>query len=180
MKNVLSFGDVINNNTKEIIGKALHIRGKPLLEIGKVTYEPPRYRGDQINYFDSNSRKCFHENLAIDNVFIMEMLSRMPNIYESVEFNDNVLSKFCEQLGNYAIKNEMILDLKDIKAIRIIENKTYKYHNIIIVNKQIEKILRLKEFDDIIEVSNLKRGIKSEQLEKINKLRKENSLPLIS
>ena len=38
MKNVLSFGDVIDNITKEIIGKTLHVRGKPLLEIGKVTY----------------------------------------------------------------------------------------------------------------------------------------------
>ena len=180
LKNVLSFGDVNDNITKEVIGKVPKIRGKPLLEIGKVTHEPPRYRGNIINYFDANSRKRFHKDLAIDNIFIMEMLLKVPKLYESVEFNDNVLSKFCGQLGNDAITNEMMFDLSNIRAIRINENGTDKYHNIIIVDKETEKLLRLKEVDDIIEISNLKRGIKREHLEKINKLRKENSLPLIS
>ena len=180
LKNVLSFGDVKDNITKEVIGKVPKIRGKPLLEIGEVTHEPPRYRGDKINYFEANSRKCFHKDLAIDNIFIMEMLLKTPKLHESVEFNDNVLSKFCGQLGNYAITNEMMFDLNNIRTIRINENGTDKYHNIIIVDKETEKLLRLKEVDDIIEMSNLKRGIKREQLDKINKLRKENSLPLIS
>lgn len=180
LKNVLSFGDVKDNITKEVIGKVPKIRGKPLLEIGKVTHEPPRYRGSKINYFEANSRKCFHKDLAIDNIFIMEMLLKVPKLNESVEFNDNVLSKFCGQLGYYAITNEMMFDLSNIRAIRINENGTDKYHNIIIVDKETEKLLRLKEVDDIIEISNLKRGIKREHLEKINKLRKENSLPLIS
>lgn len=110
----------------------------------------------------------------------MEMILKVPNLYESVEFNDNVLSKFCGQLGNYAITNEMMFDLSNIRAIRRNENGTDKYDNIIIVDKKTEKLLKLEEVDDIIEISNLKRGIKREHLEKINKLRKENSLPLIS
>jgi len=179
LKNVLSFSDIKDNITKEVIGKIPKIRGKPLLEIGKVTHETPMYRGNKINYFESNSRKSFHKELAIDNIFILNLLLKMPNEYESVEFNDNVLSKFCGQLGNYAITNEMIFDLSNMRAIRINENGTDKYHNIIIVDKATEKLLRLKEVDDIIEISNLTRGMKREQLEKVNKLRKENRLPLI-
>lgn len=96
------------------------------------------------------------------------------------QFNDNVLSKFCAQLGKYAITNELMFNLDNINVIKINENKPGKYDNIIIVNGRIEKLLRIREVDDIIEISNLKRGITKAQLEKINKLRKENSLPLIS
>ena len=180
LKNVLSFSAIIDNVTKEKIGENPNIRGKPLLEIGKVNYNFKRCCGDDINYFESNSRKRIHKEIGIDNIFILGVLLKMPNLYESVEFNDNILSKFCGQLGNYAITNEMIFDIKNVRAIKIIENGSSKYNNIIIVDRKVEKLLRLKEVDDIIEISNLKRGIKSEQLEKINKLRKENSLPLIS
>lgn len=73
-----------------------------------------------------------------------------------------------------------MFDLGNINAIKINENKPGKYDNIIIVNEKMKNLIRIKEVDDIIEISNLKRGITKLQLEKINKLRKENSLPLIS
>lgn len=82
-----------------------------------------------------------------------------------------MISKFCGQLGKYAITN--------IKPIKIKENGTDKYDNIIIVNSKVEKLLRLKEVDAITEISNLIKGVKQEQLEEINNIRKENSLPLI-
>ena len=108
------------------------------------------------------------------------MLLKIPDINESVEFNDNVLSKFCAQLGKYAFTNELMFDLGNINAIKINENKPGKYDNIIIVNEKMKNLIRIREVDDIIEISNLKSGITKLQLEKINKLRKENSLPLIS
>ena len=180
LKNVLSFSDIKDDITKEVIGKAPNIRGQPILEIGNINYTPIYCSNNEYNYFKSNSRKFIHKNLEIDNLFVLELLLKNPNLNESVEFNDNVLSKFCAQLGKYAITNELMFNLGNIKAIRINENKPSKYNNIIIVNKRIEKLLRIREVDDIIEISNLKRGITKIQLEKINKLRKENSLPLIS
>ena len=172
MKDVLTYKNGSEN-------KIPFIRGKPLVEIGKVKHNAPRYKGDKINYFEEKSRKHFYKELEIDNLFIMERLLKNPKKYESVEFNDNVISKFCGQLGKYAITNNQIFDIIDIKPIKIKENGTDKYDNIIIVNSKVEKLLRLKEVDDIIEISNLIKGVKQEQLEKINKIRKENSLPLI-
>lgn len=172
MKDVLTYKSGSEN-------KIPFIRGKPLVEIGKVKYEAPRYKGDKINYFEEKSREHFYKKLEIDNIFIIEKILRNPMKYESVEFNDNVISKFCGQLGRYAITNNQIYDVLNIKPIKIKENGTDKYDNIIIVNNKIEKLLRLKEVDDIIEILNLIKGVKYEQLEKINKIRKENSLPLI-
>ena len=172
MKDVLTYGNGSDN-------KIPFIRGKPLVEIGKVKHNAPRYRGDKINYFEEKSRKQFYKELEIDNLFIIEKILRNPKKYESVEFNDNVISKFCGQLGKYAITNNQIFDITNMKPTRIKENGTDKYDNIIIVNSKVEKLLRLKEVDDIIEISNLIKGVKHEQLEKINNIRKENSLPLI-
>lgn len=172
MKDVLTYENGSEN-------KIPVIRGKPLVEIGKVKYKEPRYKGNTINYFDQKSRKHFYKALEIENLFVMERLLKNPKIYESVEFNDNVISKFCGQLGKYAITNNQIFDIANVKTIRIKENGTDKYDNIIIVNSKIEKILKLREVDDIIEISNLIKGVTKEQLEKINKIRKENSLPLI-
>ena len=172
MKDVLTYKNGSDN-------KIPFIRGKPLVEIGKVKHNAPRYRGDKINYFEEKSRKQFYKEFEIDNLFIIEKILRISKKYESVEFNDNVISKFCGQLGKYAITNNQIFDITNMKPTRIKENGTDKYDNIIIVNSKVEKLLKLKEVDDIIEISNLIKGVKQEQLEKINNIRKENSLPLI-
>lgn len=172
MKNVLTY----KNGSED---KVPFIRGKPLIEIGKISHKAPRYKGNKINYFKENSRKTFYKRLNIDNLFMLDRLLKSPNYNESVEFNDNVLSKFCGQLGKYAITNELMFDLKNIKALKINETGTNKYDNIIIVNSKVEKLLRLREVDDIIRISNLIKGVKEEQLRQINMLRKENSLPLI-
>lgn len=172
MKDVLTYKNGSEN-------KVPFIRGKPLVEIGKVEHNAPKYRGDKINYFEEKSRKQFHKKLEINNLFIIDKLLKNPMKYESVEFNDNVISKFCGQLGKYAITNNQIFDIINMKPIKIKQNGTNKYDNIIIVNSKVEKLLKLRKVDDIIEISNLIKGVKNEQLEKINKIRKENSLPLI-
>lgn len=118
LKNVLKISSSSNNlknGKNEIIP---FIRGKPLMEIGKVTHEPPRYKGNKINYFEINSRKRFHKKLSLENQYILDWLLKMPMKYESVEFNDNILSKFCGQLGKYAITNKLILDINNIKIVK--------------------------------------------------------------
>ena len=180
LKNVLSFSDIKDNITKEVIGKTPKIRGEPILEIGNINNIPLFCSNEEYNYFEANSRNNIHKSLGIDNLFVLEMLLKIPDLNESVEFNDNVLSKFCAQLGKYAYTNELMFDLGNINAIKIDENKPGKYDNIIIVNEKMKNLIRIREVDDIIEISNLKRGITKLQLEKINKLRKENSMPLIS
>ena len=172
MKNVLTFKDGSKN-------KIPFIRGKPLIEIGKTSHKAPRYKGNSINYFSEKSRNTFYKGLKTINLFVLEKIVNNPMYYESVEFNDNVISKFCGQLGKYGITKSYMYDISDIKPIRIIENGTDKYDNIIIVNSKVEQLLKLRECDDMVKISNLIKGVNYKQLEKINKIRKENSLSLI-
>ena len=181
-KNVLSVDNKENNNNF-IINKyeknLYYIRGKPIIPIGKISYEEPRYRGNKINYYQEKSRKLFHKNLELDNLFVLNKMLYRPSYNETVEFNDNVISRFCGQLGKYEITKKLMFDINNISAIRIKDNGSDKYDNIIIVENKVKTLIKIKEADDIIELSMLKKGLTLEQLEKINKLRKENSLSLI-
>ena len=175
--------EVKNNFITKKYGKEKqlpYIRGKPLIPIGRIAYNEPRYKGNKINYFKENSRKMFHKSLEIQNLFVLEKLVMIPKYHETVEFNDNSISKFCGQLGKYAITNTPIFDLTNLSIIKINKNKGNKYNNIMLVQKKVEKLINIKEMDDMIEMSRLKRGLTSEQLRKINIIRKENNLSSIS
>lgn len=182
-RKVLDIDDDYYENNNFIINKygknLIFIRGKPIIPIGKISYEEPRYRGNKINYYQDNSRKSFHKKLELDNLFVMNKLLYNPMYYETIEFNDNVISKFCGQQGKYGITNKLIFDLRNISVIKIKDNGSDKYDNIFIVENKVKKLIKLEEVDDIIELSILKKGLTLEQLEKINSIRKENSLSLI-
>lgn len=156
-----------------------YIRGKPLIPIGRIEYEEPRYRGNKINYFEEKSREKFHKSLKIQNLFILERLVKTPMYQETVELNDNSISKFCGQLGKYSITNRPIYDLTNLSIIKINENDGNKYDNIMLVTNKIKKLIIIKETDDMIELSRLKSGLTNEQLSKINLIRKENNLSSI-
>ncbi len=184
-KDVLSFNkkNDTNNyieNTYSKIGLLPYIRGKPIIPIGYVKYSKAKYKGNKVNYFDGKNRELFHKELKIENIFVLWNILKNPYYDETVEFNDNILSKFCGQYGKYAITNQTIYNFKEIEIIRK-NNKLYdnKYNNLIIVNKQIKKLLTIEKVDDIIEMERLTVGTNIEQLGKINKIRKENNLSLI-
>ena len=168
-------------------GKTLpYIRGKPMIPVGSISNIQPRYKGDRINYFDEKSRKTFHENLQIINLYVMEQLMLKPLYHQSVQLNDNVLSKFCGQLGNYAITGKMIFNFNNIAIIRkniAIIRKNFqsgdKYDNILIVEKKVKELIELKGVDDFVVIERMKKGLTLDAINKINILRKENSLPLI-
>lgn len=177
---VLTFDEDINedNFVVKTYGKKIpYIRGKPLALIEKVKYQEPRYKGNNIDYYDSKSRDKFHKELKIKNLYIIEIILKNPYLNETVEFNDNVISKFCGQLGKYAFTNKMILDISNLKIVKR-KNTPFnnKYDNIILVEKKVKELIEKKEVDDLIEMIRLKKGLTSKQLEEINIIRKENNL----
>lgn len=65
---VLTFDEDINedNFVVKTYGKEIpYIRGKPLALIEKVKYQEPRYKGNNIDYYDSKSRDKFYKELKI-------------------------------------------------------------------------------------------------------------------
>lgn len=183
-----NLSDVLISNNKvkqsdfitKTYGKDLpYVRGKPIITIGSIKFIAPRYKGDYVNYFKEKSRINFYKNLGLDNVFILNKLTMNPMYYETVEFNDNVISKFCGQYGKYAITNQLIYDLTNCKAIKKNLKGNDKYDNILIVENKVKELIELKGVDDMKKIDRMKKGLTSEQIKKINILRKENSLPLI-
>lgn len=177
---VLTFDEDINedNFVVKTYGKKIpYIRGKPLALIEKVKYQEPRYKGNNIDYYDSKSRDKFYKELKIKNPYIIEVILKNPYLNETVEFNDNVISKFCGQLGKYAFTNKIILDISNLKVVKK-KNTPFnnKYDNIILVEKKVKELIEKKEVDDLIEMIRLKKGLTSKQLEEINIIRKENNL----
>lgn len=120
----------------------------------------------------------FKKKLQIENEFMIGIILKYPYMDEAVEFNDNIIPKFCEQLGKFRFIEKYIYDMRDFNVVRKVNNGSDKYDNIIIVNNQVAKLLKIKG-DDIIENDRYKKGIKMEQLVKINLIRKENNQSLI-
>ena len=184
LSDVLTYSNEVKENdyitNKYGNGRKLpYIRGKPIIPIGRINYNPERYRGNKINYFKEENRNLFHKKLEITNLFVLNTIVNNPNYNQTVEFNDNVISKFCGQLGKYAITNKPVFNISNMCAMKIKTNGNNKYDNIIIVESKVKKLIELQGVDDIIELYKLKRGFTIEQLEKINEIRKENNLPLI-
>ena len=180
---VLSFKDCLNSVklSKKYCkdNKPLFtIRENTLIPIGNIKHNLMKYRGNKINYFDSNTRKYFHKELQIMNEYIIDKLLENPYMDETVEFNDNIIPVFCGQLGKYKITKDYMFNPGNIEVIKIRTNGSNKYNNIIIVNKQVSKLLKIRG-DDIIENMRYTAGLNDAQLSEINKIRKENNLLLI-
>ena len=185
LSDVLTFSDkVIKNDfitNKYGKGKPLpYIRGKPLIPIERIEFKSIHFRNQSINYFDEYDRKRIHKNLKIINLFILTKLVNKPLYGKSVELNDIIISKFCGNLGKYSISNKLILDIKNLYVTKINNKKDYKYDNILLVEEQVKNLIELRECDDMVILSRLTEGLTRLQLKKINIIRKENSLPLIS
>ena len=180
---VLTFDENLKeeNFVVKTYGKKLPcIRGTPLAPIEKINYQEPRYRGNKIDYYDSKLRKTFYQELKLDNLYIIEEILKNHYLNETVEFNDNVISRFCGQLGKYAFTNKMILNITNLVIVKIKNNNfNNNYDNILLVEKKVKVLIEKKEVDDMIEMDRLKKGLTSEQLMKINRIRKENNLPAI-
>ena len=184
-KNILKYDNKTNNDCfiirKYGNGKKLpYIRGKPIIPIGRIEYSQPKYKGENINYFNEHSRNTFHKKLNLDNSFIINDILDNPYLKQSVEFNDNVISKFCGQYGKYAITGQIILNMKNCVAIS--KNKFTKhdnYNNIILVESKVANIIEKVVGDDMLENYWIKREFSPEQLKQINAIRKRNKMLVI-
>lgn len=177
---VLTFNEKIgdDNFIVKTYGKEIpYIRGKPLALIEKIKYQEPKYKGNKIDYYSSESREMFYKELKIINFYMIEEILKNSYLNETVEFNDNIISKFCGQLGKYAFTNKMILNISNLKVVKI-KNNTFnnKYDNIILVESKVKELIEKKEVDDMIEMIRCKKGFTSKQLDEINIIRKENNL----
>ncbi len=157
------------------------IRGQPIIPIERIEYDYRTRHNYNFNFYKETSRENFHKQLGIYNEFVIDQILAVPILEESVELNDNVIPRFCGQLGKSYITGNEFWTANSIYVIRKHDCKfSNKYDNIILVESKVFNLIKLKNVEDVVEIERMITGITSKQLEKINNIRKENNLPSIA
>ena len=117
-----------------------------------------------------------HKELEL-NTTIMHKLASNITEFESIEYMDNRISKYTSQYGKCAIL-KTTLEYDEIHCHHKIPKYlggTDKYENLIILHKDIHKLIHAKG-KDIINFYLRKYSLNKEQIDKVNKLRYQAEL----
>ncbi|MGN0475911.1 MAG: HNH endonuclease signature motif containing protein [Ruminococcus sp.] len=140
------------------------------------------YKKSSICKYTKSGREEIHKNLKFDDyvLWAMKQLLYEYQYTESVEFTDNKLSLYSAQYGKCAVLGIM-LDIDDIHCHHKIPKKFGggdNYQNLIIVHKDVHKLIHATKTETICKyfsLLNLDKG----QIKKINSLRKKaNNEPI--
>lgn len=144
-----------------------YINGLHILPFGYVQHSNPQNKPTLVNKYTKLGRSKYN---PID-YKILEYLTCNPVPKRSIEYNQNRISKYIAQKGKCAITGEE-LDLINIHCHHIKPlhcNGDDKYTNLIILHKEIHKIIHMTNTNEIINIIN-KFKIQN-KIDKINELR---------
>lgn len=134
------------------------------------------YKNKLINKYTKEGRVLMHKELEL-NTTIMHKLANNIIEFESIEYMGNRISKYTSQYGKCAIL-KLVLEYDEIHCHHKIPKYlggTDKYDNLIIIHRDIHKLIHAKDKNTInyyLEKYNLNK----EQLDKIDSLRKKAEL----
>jgi RNA-directed DNA polymerase len=175
-------GEIKIRYIKEKYGHSSQLRfvdGHAISPIGYIKNKIPIYKKKIINNYTSQGRNEIHKSLGIDMTIIYQLMSRSEN-EENIELADNMISLYCAQYGKCAITG-IHLELYEISC----HHKTPKnqgggdkYKNLIIVHKDVHRLLHAVETEVINKYLNIIENSKS-MLTKINVIRKKAKLETI-
>ena len=160
-------------------GKSAQIRfvgEKPLIPVGYVQHKNPMWKKRSINKYTKEGREEIHKNLSVD-MTILHALMRVSDKSRSIEFMDNRLSLYAAQHGKCAVSG-IVLAYDEIHCHHRIPKEnggTDKYQNLTIVHCIVHKLIHATTQSTISNCLN-SLNLNSQQLQKLNKLRKEADL----
>lgn len=164
----------------ERYGKSKELRfinGVPLVPIGYVQHRVPLHKKAVVNKYTAEGRKEIHKQLETVDIERVHELMRNPISNETVEFNDNCVSLFVAQRGKCAIC-KLPLTLENMRCVRKIPKSCGgddKYNNLIIVHKEMERLIKSQDNKEIKRILN-KYKLESNQRRKVNTIRKNAGL----
>lgn len=164
----------------ERYGKSKELRfinGVPLVPIGYVQHRVPLHKKAVVNKYTAEGRKEIHKQLETVDIERVHELMRNPISNETVEFNDNCVSLFVAQRGKCAIC-KLPLTLENMRCVRKIPKSCGgddKYNNLIIVHKEMERLIKSQDSKEIKRILN-KYKLESNQRRKVNTIRKNAGL----
>ena len=166
-----------------VTGKSKQVRylsGQIVVPLGYVKHKIPLQVSNEVNKYTSEGRKAIHKNINHININILRQLMENPEPKASIEYNDNMLSLYSAQKGKCKISGNY-LELEDIYCHHIVPKEsggTDEYKNLIIVHKDIHRLLHSSDNDEIERIIK-KFNLNILQIEKINKFRHKLCLELI-
>ncbi|MHB8061761.1 MAG: group II intron reverse transcriptase/maturase [Ruminiclostridium sp.] len=175
----LSRNGIATGYIKEQYGKSKALRfcnGTPIVPILFVKHKSPMYKKACICSYTPAGRKEMHKPLGID-MSILHRLMRSSVVYSSVEYVDNRISLYAAQYGRCAITGEQ-LAFEDIHCHHIIPVKlggNDRYQNLIIIHKEIHKLIHATQKDTIDKYLS-EFQLSKTMLKKLNKLREKAQL----
>lgn len=142
-----------------------------------VQHRVPLHKKAVVNKYTAEGRKEIHKQLETVDIERVHELMRNPISNETVEFNDNCVSLFVAQRGKCAIC-KLPLTLENMRCVRKIPKSCGgddKYNNLIIVHKEMERLIKSQDNKEIKRILN-KYKLESNQRRKVNTIRKNAGL----
>lgn len=158
----------INNDTKILI-----IRNELMLPITGVHHRNPMNFSQSICNYTAIGREKIHSNLKVISEAELSYIrnNRSPN--DSIEFNDNKISKYIAQYGKCHVLGKLIEYTKIYchRKVPLELGGSDKYSNLVIVDVDVHNLIVETENNAINKLLDILE-LNSDQLAKINKLRK--------
>lgn len=154
--------------------KTYYVQGIALFPTSAVKNKIPLGFTQQTCNYTEEGRKIVHDKLSNEySKRILKYLLNNPVEDESIEYNDNRISLYIAQKGRCAI-TQVTLEIGDIECHHKKPKKSGgndRYENLIIISKNVHKLIHATNQDIINKYLNLVKPNKK-QLKEINKLRK--------
>ncbi len=170
-------GEIKNEYILKHYGKSKQVRficKIPLCPVGYIQTRNPMYKKRSVCKYTPEGRSEIHKNLKFneDVIAIMHMLSRSFDKNRSIEYQDNRISRYAGQYGKCAVTGRVLwideIHCHHIKPVSM--GGTDDYFNLVIVHKDVHRLIHSTNFETISSYKNLLKPTKS-MFSKINKYR---------
>lgn len=170
-------GEISRSYIREHYGSTEQLRficDEPFCPVGYIQTKNPMYKKVKICKYTVEGREEIHKNLKFSKsvIDVLHLLGKQQLYDKSIEYYDNRISLFAAQYGKCAVTGkEMWID--EIHCHHKLPKHlggTDEYSNLVIVHKEIHKLIHATSVDTINAILNLIMPTKI-MLDKINTLR---------
>lgn len=145
----------------------------PMCPVSFIQTKAPLYKKKEICKYTKDGRERIHQNLKFD-ITVLLMLMHEESANRSIEYMDNRLSLWAAQYGRCAVTGEFLWidEIHCHHKIPLKNGGNDKYHNLVIVHKNVHKLIHATNPDIIQKYLDLVKPTVT-MLKKINKLREK-------
>lgn len=170
-------GEIASKFILEKYGKSQQLRwigNRVIIPVSYVQHEFPKYKRREVNKYVMKDDREYSVPNSI-NFEIIKYLMENAYKWESIEFADNMLSRYIAQKGNCAVLHKPLylhnMECHHIKPRKYGFEDNNTYQNLVILTTEVHRLIHATNEKTIRRyLTNIKPDEK--QLEKINKFRK--------